>query len=133
MGFEIYCLIISPETILYSRVKIRVTCETWHCPNVSENSQKECLKLFARFGTICTILKKPATLLKITLLHGCFSRFLNCTNGTKSYKASYLECRWSSSSFKRIEYYNEIALPPFYNTSNPFNLTCKKATLNINR
>ena len=23
-------------------------------------------------------------LLKVTLLHGCFSRFLNCTNGTKS-------------------------------------------------
>ena len=25
-----------------------------------------------------------ATLLKVTLLHGCFSRFLICTNGTKS-------------------------------------------------
>ena len=25
----------------------------------------------------------PATLLKITLLHGCFSRFLNCTDVTK--------------------------------------------------
>ena len=32
-------------------------------------------------------LLKPATLLKVTLLHGCFSRFLNCTNGTKSCKA----------------------------------------------
>ena len=29
---------------------------------------------------------KPATLLKVTLLDGCFSRFLNCTNGTKSRK-----------------------------------------------
>ena len=29
----------------------------------------------------------PATLLKVTLLHGCFSRFLNCTNGTKSRNA----------------------------------------------
>ena len=29
---------------------------------------------------------QPATLLKVTLLHGCFSRFLNCTNGTKSRK-----------------------------------------------
>ena len=27
---------------------------------------------------------KPATLLKLTLLHGYFSRFLNRTNGTKS-------------------------------------------------
>ena len=31
---------------------------------------------------------KPATLLKVTLLHGCFSRVLNCRNGTKSHKAS---------------------------------------------
>ena len=27
---------------------------------------------------------KPGTLLKVTLLHGCFSRFLNYTNSTKS-------------------------------------------------
>ena len=27
--------------------------------------------------------------LKVTLLDGCFSRFLNCTNGTKSDKAPY--------------------------------------------
>ena len=33
---------------------------------------------------------KPATLLKLALLHGCFSRFLNCTNGTKSRSASQL-------------------------------------------
>ena len=26
---------------------------------------------------------RPATLLKVTLLHGCFSGFLYCTNGTK--------------------------------------------------
>ena len=26
--------------------------------------------------------------LKVTLLHGCFSHFLNCTNGTKSRRAS---------------------------------------------
>ena len=30
---------------------------------------------------------KPATLLKLTHLHGFFSRFLNCTNGTKSRNA----------------------------------------------
>ena len=34
------------------------------------------------------LLVKPATLLKVTLLHGCFLRFLNCTNGTKSRNAS---------------------------------------------
>ena len=26
----------------------------------------------------------PATLRKVTLLHGCFSSFSNCANGTKS-------------------------------------------------
>ena len=32
----------------------------------------------------------PATLLKATLLRGCFSRFLNCTNGSKLRKASHM-------------------------------------------
>ena len=31
---------------------------------------------------------KPATLLKLALLHGYFSRSLNCTNGTKSHNAN---------------------------------------------
>ena len=31
----------------------------------------------------------PASLQKVTLLHKCFSRFLNCTNGTKSRKTSH--------------------------------------------
>ena len=30
------------------------------------------------------------TLLKVTLLHGCFSRFLNCKNGAKSRNASHI-------------------------------------------
>ena len=29
---------------------------------------------------------KPAMLLKLAFLHGCFSRFLNCINDTKSRK-----------------------------------------------
>ena len=52
---------------------------------------------FAPFAAICTVQKtwkaslfQPATLIKVTLLDGCFSRFLNCTNGTKSRKASYI-------------------------------------------
>ena len=47
---------------------------------------------FARSGTIFTIQKtlKPVTLLEITLLHGCFSRFLNCKNGTKLRNASHI-------------------------------------------
>ena len=33
---------------------------------------------------------KPATLLKLTILHGCFPLFLNCTNSTKSRNASHI-------------------------------------------
>ena len=32
-----------------------------------------------------------ATLLKVTILHGCFLRFLICTNSTKSRKASRIK------------------------------------------
>ena len=35
---------------------------------------------------------KPATLRKVALLHGYFSRFLNCKNGTKSCKISHMFC-----------------------------------------
>ena len=34
-----------------------------------------------------------ATILKLTLFHGYFSRFLNCTNVTKSRNPSHLRCR----------------------------------------
>ena len=33
---------------------------------------------------------EAATLLKLTLFHGCFSRFFYCTNGTKSLNALQL-------------------------------------------
>ena len=33
---------------------------------------------------------KPATFLKLSLLHECFSRFLNCTNGTNSRETSHM-------------------------------------------
>ena len=36
------------------------------------------------------VLDSSTTLLKVSLLRGCFSRFLNCTNGTESWKASHL-------------------------------------------
>ena len=36
-------------------------------------------------------LLKPATLLKVTLLHECFSRFLNCTNCIKLRKTSHIK------------------------------------------
>ena len=45
----------------------------------------------------------PATLTKVTLLHGCFSRSLNCTNGTKARNAPHLDSKqtyvfWSTLS-----------------------------------
>ena len=37
--------------------------------------------------------ESSATLLKVTLLHGCFSGFLNCTSGTKSRNAPQIYFR----------------------------------------
>ena len=53
---------------------------------------------------------KPATLIKLTLLHGCFSRFLNCANDTKSRNAPniYNESLFSSLSLCLL--YNILAL-----------------------
>ena len=57
------------------------------------------IRRFAQLGTIYAILKSVKNThgkafylvkLKITLLHGCFSRFLNLTNGTKLRKASHI-------------------------------------------
>ena len=69
------------------------------------------LKQFARFSTFCSlkhakntcgeviVLSFSLQLHEITLLHGSFSRFLNCTNGTKSRRAAHLldqsQQRWS--------------------------------------
>ena len=39
--------------------------------------------------TVYSHLCEPATFLKVTLL--CFSRFINCTNGTKSRNASHTQ------------------------------------------
>ena len=36
---------------------------------------------------------KPTTLLKVTLLHGRCSRFLNCANGTKLHNATHKSCQ----------------------------------------
>ena len=44
------------------------------------------MRCFARFG-------KPATSLKVTLIHGWFLRFLNCANGTKSCKAPQISLK----------------------------------------
>ena len=41
-------------------------------------------------------------LLKVTLLHGCFSQFLKCKNAIKSCKASHINCFISSQSNQNI-------------------------------
>ena len=41
------------------------------------------------------------TLIKVTLLHGCFSCFLNCTNGTKSRKVADLK-NWKTLCYNFI-------------------------------
>ena len=58
-------------------------CAIWlHLYNVKKRGNCAVLLLVCRL--------KLATVLKVTLLHGCFSRFLNCTNGTKSRRASHI-------------------------------------------
>ena len=37
--------------------------------------------------------RKACNFIKSYILHGCFSRFLNCTNGTKSRNASQFLCQ----------------------------------------
>ena len=50
---------------------------------------------------------KPATLLKLTLLHGCFSSFLNCTNGTKSRNTSQMLDLWLILNTIRDKYLDQ--------------------------
>ena len=59
------------------------------------NSTFNNMRRFAQFGTICRILKNVKNIdggvlvllkLKVTLLHGRFHVFLNCTNRIKSLK-----------------------------------------------
>ena len=57
-----------------------VTFNTRRCFTLSEKLVRTCdamrnLMLFVQF--------EKRKKLKIALLYGCFSRFLNCTNGTK--------------------------------------------------
>ena len=39
-------------------------------------------------GEVLLLVKLETTSVKVTFLHGRFSCFLNCTNGTKSHKTS---------------------------------------------
>ena len=45
-------------------------------------------------------------LLKVTFLHGSFSRFLNCTNGTKSRKAPNIFTVSLALKFRKVVFGN---------------------------
>ena len=54
-------------------------------------------------GEALLLVKFPATLLKISLLHGCFSCFLNCNKGIKSGKMSHMMIKLRVSYFHTDE------------------------------
>ena len=61
---------------------------------------------------------EPATLLKVTLLHGCFSGFFNCTNGTKMAQCITYVCVFLIVYFfvskcvpVKSQWHNKILLP----------------------
>ena len=70
--------------------------------NSSEHSLGNAAVLFRPWESSCSI-SQPATLLKVTVLHACFSRFLNCTNCTK--RATHHKFKmimYSSNPFKGV-------------------------------
>ena len=57
------------------------------------------------YGRVLLLVKlqaERATLLKVSLIHGCFSRFLNCTHGTKSRNASHSEFTFVSFLLMKV-------------------------------
>ena len=76
---------------------------------------------------------KPATLLKITLLHGCFSRFLNCTNSTKLRQASHTSFEWKSFD-RKFDYSHGKYFEGFLglgSTSRPFLIYYRKFAFSL--
>ena len=63
-------------------------------------------------------------LLKVTLLHGCFSHFWNCTNGTKWRNAPYIFVTWKLTKINKmtiIRYVSKITTFVFFLAQiNPF-------------
>ena len=106
-----------------NRCKQPLSYNFWTFPAIQKY-----LRRFTRCCTICTILKNMknshgwvlllVTLqvsLKVAFLHGCFSCFLNCTNGTKSRKASkhsWYILRACSIAKKRMNFNWMIMLNP---------------------
>ena len=50
-----------------------------------------------------TLSEVACLLLKVILLHGCFSRFLNCADGAKSLNASHITMNYASLEARKKE------------------------------
>ena len=64
-------------------------CEIWH----HSYNLKNVKNTHGRVLLLVNLRPRTVTLLKVSLLHGCFSRSLNCTNGAKSHKPSQISSR----------------------------------------
>ena len=72
---------------------------------------------FSNFSKFNFSINLAATLLKLTVLHGCFSRFLNGTDGTKSRNVPQL---WTAHlAIKKKLFYSESEENK-YPSSTPF-------------
>ena len=72
---------VFPSIIFYGFMMVcAIWCHLYNLKNVKNI-----------YGGVVFLIKLQAlaSLLKVTLPHGCFSRFLNCTNVTKSCKLSH--------------------------------------------
>ena len=63
---------------------------------------------------------KVATLLKVTLLHGCFSRFSNCTNSTKLRNALYMYTIFCPTFIRVTVIEKNIVKPPWHSVKRHF-------------
>ena len=61
-----------------------------------------CCAIWYHFYNLQNLKLQPATLLKLTLLHGCFSRFLSCRNGTKTRNAPQAVFMYKDQSILQV-------------------------------
>ena len=89
---DIYCRILQSvllTTILFLSIVYiiaRKICKERKFEQIERMRDTVAVDQRVRVRTNRHFARKPVTTLKVTLLHWCFSRFLNCANGTKSRK-----------------------------------------------
>ena len=87
-----YSLVSKLRTVFYKTFS-KLFYATWEWHKTAESWKKSICDLApcVQFEKREKHPRRNATFsLKVKLLHRCFSRFLNCTNGTKSHKASHM-------------------------------------------